>query len=132
MTASPIYYDIIPSPIGPMMLVADDDGLRELRFELDYRPQTPLDGWVHAPEKLAQVHALGDKGQLGINNIADDHAQGIGGGKGDIQGQKMLEHPEKQHVQQRTEPTCGEKAQKSHESCEGRFSIFLSISNSLI
>ncbi len=55
MTANPIYYDIIPSPIGPMMLVADDDGLRELRFELDYRPQTPLDSWVHAPDKLAQV-----------------------------------------------------------------------------
>ncbi|NWB25350.1 methylated-DNA--[protein]-cysteine S-methyltransferase [Pseudomonas gingeri] len=55
MTASLIYYDVMPSPIGPMMLVADDDGLRELRFELDYRPQTPLDGWLHAPEKLAPV-----------------------------------------------------------------------------
>ncbi|WP_338522628.1 methylated-DNA--[protein]-cysteine S-methyltransferase [Pseudomonas batumici] len=55
MTASRIYYDIIPSPIGPLMLVADDDGLREVRFELDYRPQTPLEGWLHAPDKLAQV-----------------------------------------------------------------------------
>ncbi|AMB86772.1 cysteine methyltransferase [Pseudomonas agarici] len=55
MTASQIYYDVIPSPIGPMMLVADDEGLRELRFELDYRPQTPLTGWLHAPEKLAAV-----------------------------------------------------------------------------
>ncbi len=55
MTTHPIYYDVIPSPIGPMMLVADDDGLRELRFELDYRPQTPLAGWLHSPEKLAPV-----------------------------------------------------------------------------
>ncbi|CAD5199337.1 methylated-DNA--[protein]-cysteine S-methyltransferase [Pseudomonas sp. FEN] len=55
MIANRIYYDIIPSPIGPMMLVADDNGLRELRFELDSRPQTPLAGWLHAPDKLARV-----------------------------------------------------------------------------
>jgi len=37
-----VYYDQMPSPIGPLFLVADDEGLREIRFELDRRPHTPL------------------------------------------------------------------------------------------
>ena len=42
-----IYYEQMPSPIGPLFLVADDEGLREVRFELDRRP--------HSPQKLAEV-----------------------------------------------------------------------------
>ena len=30
-----VYYDQMPSPIGPLFLVADDEGLREVRFELE-------------------------------------------------------------------------------------------------
>ena len=50
-----IYYDQMPSPIGPLFLVADDEGLREVRFELDRRPHTPLAGWVHSAPKLAEA-----------------------------------------------------------------------------
>ncbi len=50
-----VYYDQMPSPIGPLFLVADDEGLREVRFELDRRPHTPLEGWLHSPQKLAEV-----------------------------------------------------------------------------
>lgn len=50
-----VYYDQMPSPIGPLFLVADDEGLREVRFELDRCPQTPLDIWLHSPQKLAEV-----------------------------------------------------------------------------
>ena len=50
-----IYYDQMPSPIGPLFLVADDEGLREVRFELDRRPHTPLAGWVHSAPQLAEA-----------------------------------------------------------------------------
>lgn len=50
-----IYYDQMPSPIGPLFLVADDEGLREIRFELERRAHTPLEGWEHSPQKLAPV-----------------------------------------------------------------------------
>lgn len=50
-----VYYEQMPSPIGPLFLVADDEGLREVRFELDRRPHTALAGWLHSPHKLAQV-----------------------------------------------------------------------------
>ena len=55
MNMTQIYYEQMPSPIGPLFLVADDEGLREVRFELDRRPHTPLDGWVHSAQKLAEV-----------------------------------------------------------------------------
>ena len=42
MNMTQIYYEHMPSPIGPLFLVADDDGLREVRFELERRPHTPL------------------------------------------------------------------------------------------
>lgn len=50
-----VYYDQMPSPIGPLFLVADDEGLREVRLELDRCLQTPLDSWLHSPQKLAEV-----------------------------------------------------------------------------
>ena len=55
MNMKTVYYEQMPSPIGPLFLVADDEGLREVRFELERRPHTPLDGWVHSPGKLAEV-----------------------------------------------------------------------------
>jgi len=50
-----IYYEQMPSPIGPLFLVADDEGLREIRFELERRAHTPQAHWEHAPHKLAEV-----------------------------------------------------------------------------
>lgn len=55
MSQSVIYYDEMPSPIGPLFLAADDQGLREVRFEHDWRPRVPGKGWVHSAEKLAPV-----------------------------------------------------------------------------
>jgi methylated-DNA-[protein]-cysteine S-methyltransferase len=55
MNMTQIYYEHMPSPIGPLFLVADDDGLREVRFELERRPHTPLEGWIHSAQKLAEV-----------------------------------------------------------------------------
>ena len=55
MNMTNIYYEQMPSPIGPLFLVADDDGLREVRFELDRRSHVASDGWVHSPHKLAEV-----------------------------------------------------------------------------
>lgn len=55
MNMTNIYYEQMPSPIGPLFLVADDDGLREVRFELDRRPHVASDGWVHSSHKLAEV-----------------------------------------------------------------------------
>ena len=50
-----IYYEQMSSPIGPLFLVADDEGLREVRFELERRAHAPQDGWVHSAQKLAEV-----------------------------------------------------------------------------
>ncbi|WP_300719770.1 methylated-DNA--[protein]-cysteine S-methyltransferase [Pseudomonas sp.] len=50
-----LYYEQMPSPIGPLYLVASDQGLHEVRFEVELRPHTPLQGWLHSPQKLAQV-----------------------------------------------------------------------------
>ncbi|KMM89135.1 methylated-DNA--[protein]-cysteine S-methyltransferase [Pseudomonas lundensis] len=50
-----IYYAQMPSPIGPLFLVADDEGLREVRFECERRAHAPEEGWLHAPHKLAHV-----------------------------------------------------------------------------
>ena len=66
-----VYYDQIPSPIGPLFLVADAEGLREVRFELDRRPHTPLDGWEHAPHKLAEVRRQLDEYFAGERLIFD-------------------------------------------------------------
>lgn len=52
---SQIYYDQMPSPIGPLFLVADDEGLLEVRFELEKRPHEPLHDWMNSAQKLAQV-----------------------------------------------------------------------------
>ena len=52
---SQIYYAQMPSPIGPLFLVADDEGLREVRFECERRAHIAEDGWLHAPQKLAEV-----------------------------------------------------------------------------
>ena len=55
MNMTTIYYEEMPSPIGPLFLVADDEGLREVRFELERRAHAPQDGWVHSAQKLAEV-----------------------------------------------------------------------------
>ena len=50
-----IYDAQMPSPIGPLFLVADDEGLREVRFASERRAHSPEQGWLHSPQKLAEV-----------------------------------------------------------------------------
>lgn len=50
-----IYYAQMQSPIGPLFLVADEEGLREVRFEHERRAHIPDDSWQHSAQKLAQV-----------------------------------------------------------------------------
>lgn len=49
-----LYYDIMPSPLGPLTLVADADGLREICFESEQRPNAE-DGWQRDAGRLANA-----------------------------------------------------------------------------
>ena len=53
-----IYYDDMPSPIGVLRLVADKQGLREVRFAEPRHPRSTPAEWVPACEPLARVRAL--------------------------------------------------------------------------
>ncbi|MEO5830534.1 MAG: methylated-DNA--[protein]-cysteine S-methyltransferase [Rhodanobacter sp.] len=46
--ADTIHYTDMASPVGTLRLIADDQGLREIWFEREDRPQTVLPNWVHA------------------------------------------------------------------------------------
>ena len=48
-----IYYDDMDSPIGLLRLVADDQGLREVRFAEPRHPRSTPTTWVRASEPLA-------------------------------------------------------------------------------
>jgi len=52
MNAETIHVDEMPSPIGRLLLLADAQGLREIRFETERHPQPRSDAWVHAPAAL--------------------------------------------------------------------------------
>ncbi len=47
-----IYYDDMPSPIGVLRLVADEQGLREVRFAEPRYPRSTPDEWIRASEPL--------------------------------------------------------------------------------
>ncbi|TAL72413.1 MAG: methylated-DNA--[protein]-cysteine S-methyltransferase [Rhodanobacter sp.] len=49
-----LYYDIMPSPLGPLTLVADDAGLCEICFESEHRPNTK-DTWQRDAGRLAKA-----------------------------------------------------------------------------
>jgi methylated-DNA-[protein]-cysteine S-methyltransferase len=50
-----LWYDELPSPVGVLRLVADDQGLREIWFERGRHQKAPQPGWRHAAEPLAQA-----------------------------------------------------------------------------
>lgn len=50
-----IYYDDLDSPIGVLRLVADDDGLREVRFAEPRHPRETPSTWIRASEPFARV-----------------------------------------------------------------------------
>ena len=47
-----LYYDTLPSPLGTLCLVADDEGLREICFEHEQRPHAD-DHWQRDVARLA-------------------------------------------------------------------------------
>ena len=49
-----MWYTEFESPIGPLRLAADAEGLRQIDF-LGRAPRPLPDGWLHDPAKLAQV-----------------------------------------------------------------------------
>ncbi|MHB1271483.1 MAG: methylated-DNA--[protein]-cysteine S-methyltransferase [Rhodanobacter sp.] len=53
MSDDTIHYDEMPSPVGRLLLVADREGLRQIRFEQERHPQVPQTGWICASEPLA-------------------------------------------------------------------------------
>jgi methylated-DNA-[protein]-cysteine S-methyltransferase len=48
-----IWYDNLPTPIGRLRLVADDQGLREVWFETGRHQHEPEPSWVHSPQALS-------------------------------------------------------------------------------
>lgn len=50
-----VYFDEMDSPIGTLRLVADADGLREIRFEQERHPKQDGAGWVQAERPLASA-----------------------------------------------------------------------------
>ena len=51
-----IYYDEIDSPVGPLRLIADAGGLREMLFEKETHPTIMQPEWVRASKPLARAH----------------------------------------------------------------------------
>lgn len=51
--AALIFHDEMPTPVGVLQLVADDLGLREIRFERERHPKKAHANWVRAREPLA-------------------------------------------------------------------------------
>jgi methylated-DNA-[protein]-cysteine S-methyltransferase len=52
---APIWYDELPTPIGTLRLVADEQGLREVWFEHGRHQKAPQSHWKRASEPLAQA-----------------------------------------------------------------------------
>lgn len=53
MNRETLYYDELPSPVGTLRLVADAQGLRQIRFETERHPNETSPGWVRSPDALA-------------------------------------------------------------------------------
>jgi methylated-DNA-[protein]-cysteine S-methyltransferase len=45
-----IFYDTMPSPVGPLLLVAEDAGLSGVYFETYRHGRRPVPEWIRAPE----------------------------------------------------------------------------------
>lgn len=50
-----IYYDLISSPIGKLLLVATENGLKQIAFEDENQSAKIKSDWVQAPDKLKPV-----------------------------------------------------------------------------
>jgi methylated-DNA-[protein]-cysteine S-methyltransferase len=48
-----IFHDAMPTAVGMLHLVADNHGLREIRFERELHPKKLIANWIRASEPLA-------------------------------------------------------------------------------
>ncbi|HEX5304699.1 MAG TPA: methylated-DNA--[protein]-cysteine S-methyltransferase [Dyella sp.] len=48
-----IWFDEMPSPVGPLQLVADEHGLRQIAFENERHPKQVAPHWVRSPQAVA-------------------------------------------------------------------------------
>lgn len=47
-----IWFDEMPSPVGPLRLVADEMGLRQIGFEHERHPKHAAPQWVRSPQAV--------------------------------------------------------------------------------
>jgi methylated-DNA-[protein]-cysteine S-methyltransferase len=52
---NPISYTVMKSPIGPLMLAGNDDGLRLVHFSTGRRPKSPQREWVEDKTPFKEV-----------------------------------------------------------------------------
>ena len=50
-----MFYSYVQSPVGDILLVADDEGLRQVNFPTAKRPVEPDPDWVRDDEKLSDA-----------------------------------------------------------------------------
>ena len=66
-----IYFDDMDSPVGPLQLVADAHGLREIWFEHGRHPKALHPDWVHASAPLAIARRQLDEYFAGTRQLFD-------------------------------------------------------------
>lgn len=66
MTSDIIHYDEMASPVGMLRLVADRQGLREIRFEHERHPQPTPAGWIRATAPLGLARLQLDEYFAGV------------------------------------------------------------------
>lgn len=66
-----IYYDQIDSPVGPLRLIADASGLREVCFEVENHPTVMQPEWVRASKPLERAHRQLDEYFAGTRQSFD-------------------------------------------------------------
>ncbi len=66
-----IYYDEIDSPVGPLRLIADAGGLREMCFEVESHPTVMQAEWVRASKPLTRAHRQLDEYFAGTRRMFD-------------------------------------------------------------
>lgn len=68
---NPVWYDNLPTPIGELRLVADEQGLREVWFETGRHRREPAPSWVHSPQVLAFARTQMEEYFAGTRQVFD-------------------------------------------------------------
>ncbi|HET7844521.1 MAG TPA: methylated-DNA--[protein]-cysteine S-methyltransferase [Xanthomonadales bacterium] len=66
-----MWFDEMPSPVGTLLLAADDAGVRHIRFERERHPMRREGDWVRDPARLAYVRAQLDEYFAGARRTFD-------------------------------------------------------------